>query len=146
MTTVLRKFSIIAAMILTMSGLMTAIMTCVSLPADANFLTTWLPLWLRAAVIIAPCGFVFLTILGRAIDLLLPKTSTLQKRLLQGLGMVLVMETIMATVTTVQMHGWDHLFAAVWFHAMAAALPFGILMSALMTFVIKPRMDAVITA
>lgn len=140
------KIGILAAMIMGMTGLMTSVMTYATKAESQPFLDAWLPVWLRAAVVIAPFGMVVMYLLNGLLGLLLPGVSAAVRKVLLGLCMAVVMESIMASVTTVQLYGLASGFAAFWTDAMLAALPVAAVMSLVMTFLIKPRLDRVLAS
>lgn len=146
MNALARKLGIIAAMIVTMSGLMTSVMTYATLAEGRAFIDAWLPIWLRAAVVIAPLGFALMYLVNALLGLLLPAVGEGVRKVLVGLTMAVVMESIMASVTTVQLYGLANGFAAFWADAMLAALPVAAGMSLVMTFLIKPRLDRVLAS
>lgn len=142
MQKLLKKLAIIATMILTMTGLLTSVMTYVNLPDDQAFVQAWIPTWIKAALILAPAGFLIMWVIGKFVEFMLPTAKKYQQMLMQGALMALAMESLMATVTTSQLHGFQEGFWSYWLSAMAAGLPVGIAMSVFMTILVKPRLDA----
>ena len=61
-----------------------------------------------------------------------------------GILMALSMEAIMAVVTTINIHGYSdfNLFSSFWVKSYFLALPFALVMSPVMTILIKPKLDA----
>lgn len=146
MNKIFTKISLLAAMILTLTGLMTAVMAYAGLPDGQRFVDAWLPVWMRAALIIAPLGFTLMYLMSKAISAVFPDMAAGTQKILLGAIMALVMESMMATVTTLQLHGWSAGFSGYWVSILIAALPVAVAMSLAMTFFIKPRLDRVLAA
>lgn len=146
MNKILTKVSLLAAMLLTLTGLMTAVMTYAGLPDGQRFIDAWLPVWMRAALVIAPLGFALMYLMSKAISIVFPNMAAGKQKILLGASMALLMESMMASVTTLQLHGWGAGFGGYWVSILIAALPVAVAMSLAMTFFIKPRLDKVLSA
>ncbi|MEM5501625.1 DUF2798 domain-containing protein [Ahrensia kielensis] len=146
MNKTITKIALLAAIIISMSGLMTAVMTYAGLPDGQRFMDAWLPVWMQAALVVAPCGFALMYLISKIINLLLPNITAGTQKILLGAIMALVMESVMASVTTFQLHGWADGFGAYWASVLLAALPVAVLMSTAMTIFIKPRLDKILSA
>lgn len=139
----LRKFSLIACIILMMTGLTTSAMTFASLAGGQTFMAEWLPVWARTALVIAPAGFVLLFFVEKIVRALLPDSPERTLKIATSLGMSLCITSVIAAITTQNMHGWSPAFLSHWSKAMMAGLPVSLAISSLMIFVIKPKMDAI---
>ena len=146
MFTWVRKIAVTLAILLVFTGVTTAAVTVFKLSGDQSFLAEWLPIWMRAAFVIAPLGFLILAGINRVIDLLFGDPSPAWRKVIQSASMPLLMGGLMAGVATVQLHGWGAGFWGFWASAMIAALPMAILVGLLMTYLIKPRSDRVMSA
>lgn len=146
MPKILKKIGVMVAFILVMTGLITSVMSYFARNESQGFFEVWLPTWAMVGLLIAPIGFTLFWASGRLIDRVLPNASYAVRTVLQGVIMALIMESLMAGVTTYQVQGFDAEFAAVWLRALLAGLPVAAVMSVLGTLVIKPRMEALMTA
>jgi len=146
MPPIFRKAATMAMIIVPMTGVMTSVMTWLNLAEGQTFLAAWLPTWARAALFLAPLGIGIMALVGKLIDVALPKAGKAVQSLFQTGTMILFMMSLMATITTVQLHGWAVGFADVWIGTMLSGLPVALVMGTLMTFVIKPRMEAAMAA
>lgn len=146
MIKVLIKIGLIATMILTMSGLMTSVMTYAGLPEGQRFIDAWLPVWMQAALVIAPAGFALMYLISETISAVFPDMAPGKQNIILGASMALVMESVMASVTTLQLHGWSTGFMSYWINILLSALPVAVLASLAMTFLIKPRIDKILAA
>jgi len=61
-----------------------------------------------------------------------------------GILIALSMEAIMAIVTTINIHGYSDfsLFSSFWLKSYLLALPFALVISPVMTILVKPKLDA----
>ncbi|MEM9197233.1 MAG: hypothetical protein AAGD12_05205 [Pseudomonadota bacterium] len=140
---VLRKLAVAVGIILSFTGLTTAFVTLYKLSGDQSFWAEWLPIWLQAAFVIAPLGLLIMAAMNKAVDAIWPNISEFGRKTVQSVTMPLIMGALMAGVATVQLHGWTGGFWAFWASALLAVLPVAFVVGGLMTFVIKPRLDAV---
>ncbi|WP_334313342.1 DUF2798 domain-containing protein [Psychrosphaera algicola] len=124
-------------------GTITAIMTLANLQPSQPFLSTWVSSFIFALLVMLPIGATIFTVLSKLINLYLPTWSVVQKNLLQGAFMALIMESIMAVVTIISGHNYASLtqFVGMFFNSLVYALPVGLTFSCLMTLVIKPRIE-----
>lgn len=130
----------------TLVGTITAIMTLANpQPSQPSqpFLSTWVSSFIFALLVMLPIGATIFTVLSKLINLYLPTWSVVQKNLLQGAFMALIMESIMAVVTIISGHNYASLtqFVGMFFNSLVYALPVGLTFSCLMTLVIKPRIE-----
>jgi len=142
MPKILKKIAVMVPFVAFMTGIMTAAMTYFARSGDQAFLGAWLPTWAMAALLMAPIGLTMFFITGKMLNALLPNVSKVVLTIAQGVIMALVMESFMASITTYQVNGFDSAFGGVWIKALLAGLPVAAVMSVLMTFFIKPRLEA----
>lgn len=139
----LRKVSIALAIILSFTGITTAAVTFYKMSGTQSFWIEWFAIWMRAAFVMVPIGLLILAGVNKVIDLAVPNTAEMPRKYIQSLIMPLVMGSLMAGVATLQLHGWSGGFWTFWSSAMIPALPIAFLVGIMMTFVIKPKLDAV---
>jgi len=144
MSKMLQKIAIIASLVTVMGGTLTFVMTWRNLGFADDFMMSWLSTFALCVLCIAPIGGVISYLVHRLVDGTLPNVSKLKQDLVFGLIMALIMESIMAVVTTINLHGWLAIEAFIkqWGVTFLAALPMGIVFSMLMSLVIKRRLTA----
>lgn len=123
-------------------GTLTAIMSYVNLLPSQDFLTTWLTAFSFAFIIILPLGIVMFFSINKLIGRLFPSLSSIQKKIFQGFLMAVIMELILAVVTTFINHGYQHAshFLDIVFNSFIYAIPVGVTFSLLMTLVLQPKL------
>ncbi|KZN12767.1 DUF2798 domain-containing protein [Marinomonas sp. TW1] len=146
MSKMLKKIALIASLVTVIGGTLTFVMTWRSLGFGDDFMMSWLSTFALCVLCIAPIGGVFSYLVHHLVDGVLPNLSELKQDLVFGLIMALIMESIMAVVTTINLHGWLALevFIKQWGATFLAALPMGIAFSILMSLVIKRRLTVLL--
>ncbi|WP_394183238.1 DUF2798 domain-containing protein [Marinomonas posidonica] len=144
MSKMLQKIAIIASLVTVIGGTLTFVMTWRNLGFGDGFMISWLSTFALCVLCIAPIGGVISYLVHHLVDGTLPNLSKLKQDLVFGLIMALIMESIMAVVTTINLHGWlaIEVFIKQWGTTFLAALPMGIVFSILMSLVIKRRLTA----
>lgn len=146
MAKLLRKTAVMAPIMLTITGVLTSVMTLWNLPDGKSFLEAWVPTWLFTALVMAPIGFTMFWLVGRAYDRLLPQLSYNARAIMQGATMAAVMESFMAASATYQLNGFEAGFASIWFSNVMVSLPVALVLSAIMSVALKPRLDRLMAA
>lgn len=143
MPKLLKKIAIVASIILTLVGSLTFVMTYQNIGFTDNFVSKWLSSLALAAVVIAPIGFLLITLMGRIVKKCLPNSSDLTRKFAVAISMAVIMESVLAVVTTLNNLGMTDAaeFAQNWFSAFTLALPLGIFIGLIMTLFIKPRLE-----
>ncbi|WP_339673646.1 DUF2798 domain-containing protein [Dasania marina] len=138
-----QKLLVIAALITVVGGTLTGIMTYMNVGYTETFMVDWLSSFAITALVMAPAGFIFMTLVGRLVQLAMPKGEKMHQQLVTGLLMALIMEPVMAISTTANTIGFADpaQFVAAWQQALLAALPFGLVMAVTMALFLKPRLD-----
>ncbi|MBU2872177.1 DUF2798 domain-containing protein [Colwellia sp. E2M01] len=139
----LKNILVVLPIILTLIGTITGIMTYVNLTPAQDFISAWLKSFAFAFVVMLPLGVLILTAMSKLIDKFFGSLTSLQKRLLQGVLMAIVMESILAVVTTTVNHGYEsHLqFINLVSTSFIYALPVGLAFSCLMTLILQPKLQ-----
>ena len=140
----LEKILIIACLVMMIGGTLTFVMTWRNVGFGEAFLFAWLSSFALCVLCIAPIGGVISYLVHKLINALVPRLHKIQQDIIFGLIMALIMESIMAIVTTLNLHGWMAVesFIDKWSATFVAALPMGIFFSILMSLVIKRRLAA----
>lgn len=144
----LKKFLIIATAISLITFLISGVMTYVNLGEGQGFIMAWLNAFAHAVVLMVPSGFVLMLFTGKLVELLAPDLPVLAKRLLVGLLMAISMESLIAVSNTLTNVGFQDIqsFLLTWAGSFITALPIGFVISLFMTFIVKPRIDALVAS
>lgn len=147
MQTKLKKILLMLLVMLSLIALLTAIMTWVNLPSSQDFMITWLSAFTYAFLILLPIGSAIFTVLNKLINQFCTTYSSLQKNLLHGVLMVVIMETLMAVVTILnnQNHGSFSEFNRFFFNSLLYAIPIGLSFSCFMALALKPKLESYLT-
>lgn len=140
-----KKLPAFIAFMIFMSGAMTAIFTWMGLSSEHSFMNIWLPTWARAILLMMPIGFATMYLFDGLLKHFLPGLLFIQKSILLSLAMALVMDGLMTGLAAYQAYGFSKVAVNPWMNALASGLPFGIAISLLMTFLIKPRLERFMT-
>lgn len=138
------KIAIIASIVIVAGGMLTFAMTWKSIGFTNNFISSWLTLFALCVVCIAPIGGVISLLLNKALVLILPRNiSKLKLNIIFGLFMALIMESIMACITTLHLATTanTHEFLMLWYSILLAALPIGIVIAIILSLFIKPKLE-----
>lgn len=138
-----QKILVIVCLVSFVGGSLTGIMTYVNVGFRESFFIDWLSSFAIAVLVTAPAGFLFMTIISKSLDKLLPNAHNTLRQVLTGIGMALVMESILAVSTTANLTGFTDTdaFISAWQQAFLAALPFGLCVGLIMSLVLKPKLD-----
>ncbi|BCE01369.1 DUF2798 domain-containing protein [Marinicellulosiphila megalodicopiae] len=139
----LQKTLVIASLILTFSGTITAIMTFSNTGLTSQFLPNWLKAFGLSALIMAPCGALFSFLLHKLVTKTFKRTSYLIQNLIFAVFMAFIMESIMAAMTAATNVGFNSItiFTSAWINGVLWALPLGLVLSVLMSTTIKPKLE-----
>ena len=139
-----QKIGVIAGLVIIIGGFLTLLMTWKNLGFSDGFIGAWLSSFALCVLCIAPIGGVIALVINRLVNLVFPSLSSVKKNIVFGLLMAVLMESIMAVVTTVNLHGFMMLkeFVDFWLVTFVSALPAGLVISVLMSLVIKPKLAA----
>jgi hypothetical protein len=138
-----KKILVVVPLVLTLIGSLTFVMTYQNIGFGELFLYQWIESTLLVATTMAPLGFLMIAVISKMVVLVLPKASEAKRNVVIGVTMALVMESIMALVTTLNNTGFPAIseFFTAWWSALIIALPLGLLISLLMTTFIKPKLE-----
>ncbi|WP_462173963.1 DUF2798 domain-containing protein [Pseudoalteromonas xiamenensis] len=139
----LRKMLVLVPLIFTLIGILTFVMTYQNIGFSNAFVEQWLTSTLWAATTMAPIGFVMVTIISKVVGTLIPNTREVTKNTVIGISMAIIMEGIMAVVTTINNVHYTSIieFSGAWWQAFIVALPVGLLISVFMNLTVKPRLE-----
>ena len=144
----IRKIAILLPVAILMVGMFTAIMTSVSILPTQDFIATWLRAFMFAFLVMLPSGGAIFYLVNKIVQRVFSSFTVLQRNLIHGLFMAVIMESILALVTTYNSQGFPSVsvFIKEASLSLLAALPVGIAMSCLMSLVIKPKLEAHFTS
>lgn len=139
-----QKIGVIFGLVVTFGGFLTLLMTWKNIGFTDGFIGAWLSSFALCVLCIAPIGGVIAFIINRLVNLIFPSLSSVKKNIAFGLVMAVMMESIMAVVTTINLHGFMLIkeFVDFWLATFVSALPAGLAISVLMSLVIKPKLAA----
>jgi len=138
----LKNILVLLTIMTTLIGTLTAIMSYVNLLPTQDFLSTWLKAFSFAFIVMLPMGIVLFSSINKLINKFFPSLSDIQKKLSQGIVMAVIMELLLAIVTTLINHGYQghsHFFGIVG-NSFIYAIPVGITFACLMTLVLQPKL------
>ena len=138
-----KKILIIFSIVAVIGGTLTFVMTWNNLGFGDGFLRAWLSSFALCVICIAPIGGVIALLINKILRALLPDISTVQMNVIFGLCMAVIMESIMAVVTTINLNDfsdWHH-FLSMWIASLLTALPIGIFFSIILSLIIKPKLE-----
>lgn len=143
MITRIKKISIIILLVSVIGGSLTFVMTWRNIGFGDEFLSSWMTSFILSLCVLAPLGAVVSIMLDKLIYAILPQLSKLKHDILFGLSMAIVMEAVMALVTTLNLKGFLNfeVFFGFWSQTLLTALPLGILISIILSLIIKPRLE-----
>ncbi|RBP81845.1 DUF2798 domain-containing protein [Marinomonas rhizomae] len=139
-----QKIGVIASLVIIIGGFLTLLMTWRNIGFIDGFIVAWLSSFALCVLCIAPIGGGIAFVVNRLVNLIFPALSYVKKNIVFGLVMAVLMESIMAVVTTINLHGFMVLkeFVDFWLATFISALPAGLAISVLMSLVIKPKLAA----
>ncbi|WP_413699558.1 DUF2798 domain-containing protein [Psychromonas sp. KJ10-10] len=139
----LKKLLVPLTIMLSLIGTITAVMTYANLSPTQPFIDTWLTAFVFAFVVMLPIGIVILSAMTKLVNRFFSHLSVVSQRLIQGVMMAVVMESILALVTTAVNHDYQNLlhFVNLASTSFLYAIPVGISFACLMTFVLQPKLQ-----
>lgn len=140
----LKKILLVAAMVTLVGGTFTGIMTYSNIGFSDAFASQWAFSFIQAVCVIFPMGVAVMWVMHQVIEGLFDGLSSLYKNLIFGFGMALSMEAIMALSTTYRNIGlgdWQK-FSQAFLASYLMVLPVALVLSPIMTLLIKPKMEA----
>lgn len=138
------KIGIIASIVIVSGGTLTFAMTWRSIGFIEGFFSAWLSSFALCVLCIAPLGSFISILVNKALVRLLPKnTNEMKFNFIFGLCMALIMESIMACVTTWHLTIASNVneFITMWFSVLLTALPIGVVISIVLSLMIKPKLQ-----
>lgn len=138
-----QKILVIAGMMSLVGGTLTGIMTYVNVGVRESFWNDWLSSFAIAVPIMAPAGFLFMTLTGKFLQHVMPNGHKTLHQIITGFLMAFFMESILAVSTTASLLGFSDIAAFIdsWQQAFSAGLPFGLFIALLMSLALKPKLD-----
>lgn len=142
-TPLIQKILVVLGMMTLMGGTLTGVMTYLNLGFTDTFFKDWISSFLTAAVTIIPLGFAIMAFLTKKAEKLLPNMSVKARDSLVGILMALIMESGMAFSTAFNNIGLKDkaVFFSAWLDALLGALPVALVMMAIISMTIKPKVE-----
>lgn len=139
----IKKLFVMVPLVFTLVGILTFVMTFQNLGFVDGFFEQWLSSTIWSSVTMAPLGFLMISLVSKAVEVIMPNTREVLKNAVIGVSMAIIMESFMAFVTTMNnvAHASGTEFLNFWWQAFLIALPVGLMISVIMTLTIKPRLE-----
>lgn len=144
-TPIWKKLAVIASMMTFIAGSLTGIMTYINLGLVDGFALAWAKSFAFSALVMAPVGMTMMALLDKLAKRLLPNLSTVATNITIGFIMAFIMESVMATMTTITNVGLadTSVYLSAWGAAFIAALPIGLTVGLFMSIFIKPHIQRI---
>jgi len=144
-TPVWKKAAIIATMMTFIGGPLTGLMTYINLGLIDGFALAWLRSFAMSVLVMAPVGITMMALFDKLVTSLWPNLSQLKTNLIIGFMMAFVMESVMATMTTLSNIGTADMtmYISSWVSAFTTAIPLGLTVGLIMAITIKPRVQKI---
>lgn len=138
------KVLIIFSLVVVIGGTLTFAMTWRNVGFTEDFIIYWLTSFTLCVLCIAPIGGIISLLLNKSLTTIMPNLSAIKMNIIFGLCMAIIMETIMAAVTTINTNGFGDVqhFIYVWAASLLVALPIGIILSIILSLIVKPKLEA----
>ncbi|MEZ9887147.1 DUF2798 domain-containing protein [Vibrio breoganii] len=126
-----------------MGGSITGLMAYLNQGYSELFYAQWIRAFLTAAVTVMPLGFAFMALLTKLAERLFPSSSEKVRNISIGLIMALVMESGMAFSTAVNSVGIadTSMLMSTWLDTLIRALPLALLLMAVVSATLKPKVE-----
>ncbi len=140
---IVKKTLVMLSLIFTLIGLLTFVMTYQNIGFNEQFFEKWLTATLWSATTMAPVGFLMIAIISKIVSIALPKATESKQNFVIGVSMAVIMESIMALVTTINNIDVKTVteLTVYWWQAFVIALPLGLLISLIMSLFVKPKLE-----
>jgi uncharacterized membrane protein len=142
-TPLILKILVVLGMMTLMGGTLTGVMTYLNLGFTDTFFKAWISSFLTATVTVIPMGFAIMALLTKGAEKLLPTMATKARDALVGIVMALIMESGMAFTTAVNNVGLKDkaVFFSAWLDGLLGALPVALVLMAIVSMTIKPKVE-----
>lgn len=139
-----KKVLLVITMVTLLGGLFTGILTYSNIGLSDTFVRQWAWSFVQAVCVLFPLGVGVMWVMNKLVAAFFTGFSTLNKNLIFGLGMAIIMEAIMALSTTYSNIGIGDMqcFGKAFLASYLMVLPVALVLSPLMTLLVKPKLDA----
>lgn len=140
----IKKAFVVLSILSVIAATLTGIMTWANLEASCSFFYVWGKSFVSALFVMMPVAALIIAILTKLVKRFLSSLSQRYQNLIIGFFMAILMQSVMAIITTFNAVGYSDstTFSLHWAHALMTAFPIGLAFALLMTTVIKPRLEA----
>ncbi|MBJ2138228.1 DUF2798 domain-containing protein [Paraglaciecola chathamensis] len=144
MSKTLKKILLVTAMVTLVGGAFTGVMTYSNIGFSDAFTRQWALSFVQAVCVIFPTSVAVMWAMNKVVETVFVRLSSLHKNLIFGFGMALSMEAIMALSTTYRNIGLGDLqqFSQAFLASYLMVLPVALVLSPIMTLLVKPKMEA----
>ena len=137
----IKKVLVMISMMILIGGTFIAIMTYINIGFTDGFFSKWFKSLIFSIVVMMPLGGAVMYIADSFVKFSFPNQQEYVHNILIGLIMALFMEAIMAVSTTIGLSDLGS-FYGTWLKSYLTALPFALVLSPIMTILVKPKLDA----
>lgn len=144
----IQKIAILFTVMSTVAGILTGLMTWANTGFSESFLPNWGISYLKAVFVLLPFAFLLMGIFDQLLSRLLPGLAPLRRRVLLGLIMAMIMQSLMALMTAGTQAGFGDmaLVGQLWINAFITAFPVGLVLALTLTTTVRPWLMAMLRA
>lgn len=134
------KLAILLAVMSSVAGILTGLMTWANTGFSDAFLPNWGISFLKALFVLLPFAFLLMGLFDRILMRLLPNQKQMARRIVLGLIMAVIMQSLMAAITagTESAFGDFAVFKGLWLNAFVTAFPIGLTLALILTTSVRP--------
>ncbi len=138
------KILAVLAVMGSVAGILTAIMTWANVGFGPTFLRDWGLSFAKALFVLMPLAMLLMAALGKLAERRFPDIAPLKRNIALGLVMSVIMQSLVAAISAGTAVGFadGDLFRQAWATAFTAAFPVGLALAMLLTTLIKPRLES----
>jgi len=146
--TIFKKIAIILAVFSFIGGPLSGVATYANLGITDSFFSDWGLSFLKSICVMLPAAWVLMIIVDRISDACLGTLKRLPRNLISGFIFGILMQCVVTAVTAGSNVGIDPptVFFRAWATGFATALPLGLLISVVMTTLIRPRLERIMAS
>lgn len=139
----IKKLLLMTGMITFIGGSFIGVMTYINIGFTDDFFYIWFKSLFFAVLVMMPLGGIIMFTVNKIVKMFFSNLKEILQNVLIGLFMAFCMEAIMAISTTINIIGFTDIstFSNTWIKSYLTALPLALVLSPLMTIVIKPKVD-----
>ncbi|WP_369927713.1 DUF2798 domain-containing protein [Leisingera sp. XS_AS12] len=144
----IQKIAILLTVMSSVAGTLTGLMTWANTGFSGSFFPNWGISFVKALFVLLPFAFLLMGIFDKLLSRLLPKVRPFGRRVLLGLIMAVIMQSLMAVITAGTEAGFGDLAVVkvLWLKAFVTAFPVGLVLALVLTTTVRPWLLAMLRA